>query len=274
MYKEPERPFYWVLDSTPLPAQSGRTVVSPLHYGETAELVFTQGIEGEITIDNRRYILQPKTALFIPPRVLHTSVFRKGGEHSEDRIRAFHVNLHRLQDFLDLHKLLQLDGRTLHTFPIYQQEYDVLWELVQKLCNEALSFSTRTACLLALFETMSRSSEERGTEEAYPRCAPQITDWLETHYTSHVSLDQAAADFGYNKYYFCKWIKAQTGVSFGHLLNATRIHYAASDLLNGYSVANAAYRNGFSDPSYFAKVFRQMMGITPTAYPKRHKTKR
>ena len=73
MHKETTRPQYWILDvKKELPDTLNKTVISPLHYGETVEINFVRGIEGESFINGKRFEYQEKNVFFIPPKYLHT----------------------------------------------------------------------------------------------------------------------------------------------------------------------------------------------------------
>ena len=55
-------------------------------------------------------------------------------------------------------------------------------------------------------------------------------------------------------------------VTFNDFLNAVRITHARSLLEGGCSVEKTAEKCGFSDPSYFSKVFKKFVGTTPKSY--------
>ena len=268
MYKELEKPSFWHLDTVITPDQVGHTVISPLHYGETAEFLFTQGITGTVTINGRSVTLAPKTALFIPPRILHGCSFSGGGGHESEGIYAFHVNLNKLQEMLDLKKILQTDQLSVNGFALVQPHFDVLWETVRGIAAQHNSFAARLCLLLRLFERLEVTCPEDTHDTLYNRHAIRIVEWIEEHYCRKITVEDAAKAFGYSKCYFCKWIKVHTDSSFNELLNGTRINHAVSNLLAGFSVFETAERCGFQDPSYFTKVFKRTMGITPLTFLK------
>ena len=56
----------------------------------------------------------------------------------------------------------------------------------------------------------------------------------------------------------------------GHALGIMGHSYSTDDLMymaeGGMSVADVAYRCGFSDPKYFSRCFKKIMGCSPTEY--------
>jgi len=267
MYKEDKRKSLWALDvKKELPDVLNRTVVSPLHYGDTLEIFFVRGIEGETYINGKRFEFEYSNVFFIPPRHLHKSFYRKGGLGEDHVICAFHINIDGLAPFMDIKKILFSDDMTLYSFPARFYDFDGIMEIIRGILDDKRLFSARLADLLRLFESFLGQSEKDTERVEYNLSAIQIVDWIEEHYAERLSIKDASDHFGFSKYYFCKWFKSNTGVTFNEFLNGVRINHACAHLINGCSVEDTAERCGYSDPSYFTKVFKQFRGMTPKAY--------
>ena len=66
---------------------------------------------------------------------------------------------------------------------------------------------------------------------------------------------------------FCREFKAAFGVTFGEYLSKYRISQAKRLLANPtITVADVAGAVGFTDPSYFTRVFRRQEGVSPSEY--------
>ena len=267
MFKEATRSALWILDrKKELPDLQKKTVISPLHYGETVEISFVRGIEGETYINGRRFEYKEKNVFFIPPRYLHTSVYRKGGAGEGDMSCAFHINVEGLTSVINLKKLLLKDDRTLLDLAFRCDDFDVIWETVQNILDENRTFIARTIDLLRLFERISNQKSTDDPVVEYSKVAARLIEFVEENYASKLTVQNAASHFGYSKQYFCKWFKRETGVTFNEFLNTVRIHHARTCLASGYSVEETSEQCGFSDPSYFTKVFKRVVGITPKTY--------
>lgn len=274
MFKEKERAAFFILDrKKELPDMMGKSVISPLHYGETVEISLVRGIEGETFINGKRFIYEEKNVFLIPPRYLHTSVYRAGGSGEKDMIAAFHINIKELSSFIDLSKILSKDGHSLLDLAFRCENFDKIFEIVQNITNDQHSFVFKCTELLRLFDIISNQKSIEDTAVKYSSAAARFVDFVEEHYKDKLSLDSVAHTFGYNKQYFCKWFKKETGVTFNEFLNSVRIHHARAYLLDGYTVEESAALCGFSDPSYFTKVFKRYTGYSPKAYALRN-TKR
>jgi YesN/AraC family two-component response regulator len=85
-----------------------------------------------------------------------------------------------------------------------------------------------------------------------------------------ISLDNIFADNnGIKKYYFtfCKCIKKKTKKSFSEIVNEIRLSHATKLLIDtDKTVGEIYYESGFSDHSYFYKVFKKVMCQTPRQF--------
>jgi AraC-like DNA-binding protein len=76
-----------------------------------------------------------------------------------------------------------------------------------------------------------------------------------------------AHEFGLSPGYFGSWFKSQTGMTLHRYVNDLRVRRAmellATQMLN---VAETADECGFHDPRYFARVFSERTGMTPSEY--------
>ena len=62
-----------------------------------------------------------------------------------------------------------------------------------------------------------------------------------------------------------------SAMGFSEFLNSIRIDHACVWLLNGYSVKDTVALCGFTDKSYFIKVFKRFRGVTPRVYLEKNK---
>ncbi len=82
-----------------------------------------------------------------------------------------------------------------------------------------------------------------------------------------VTMEEIADSFSISKDYFGKSFKKQTGATFNNFYTAVKIEYAkklidTSDYKN-YEISDLL---GYSDPDYFAKVFKSVAGVSPASY--------
>ncbi len=267
MYREETRePIFLTDNLTNLPDLVKKTVMTPLHYGETLEIGLYRGIEGETFINGERFVLDYENVFFIPPRQPHTSFFRRGGAKAGDMVYTLHINMEALSPYLDVKKLLLFDNKPFSAFPNRIGSFGYVLKTVHAIMDEGRSFCDRLSELLRLLSHFSAEASKKGTSSDCNGTAIRIIDWIEKHYAEKLSVQNAAEHFGFSKFYFCTWFKAHTGVTFNESVNAVRIRHASMDLSNGFSIEETAERCGFQDPSYFIKVFKRFRGVTPKVY--------
>lgn len=125
-------------------------------------------------------------------------------------------------------------------------------------------------------ETPEAQREEEGQEdflESSPEnirmnaVAESIREYIDNHYMEDISLQTAAGAMNYSDAYFCKIFKQCFNKSFIVYLSEYRIEKAKqllADVVN--NVKDISVKVGYRDSNYFAKVFKRVMGVTPTEY--------
>ena len=63
-------------------------------------------------------------------------------------------------------------------------------------------------------------------------------------------------------------MKSLMNTSAGDYIRHKRIQKACEMITQGHNVSETAYSCGFSDPNYFSKVFKKMVGVAPSDYVK------
>ncbi len=94
-----------------------------------------------------------------------------------------------------------------------------------------------------------------------------VLDHLSTHYSQRISVEAAAKMCGLNKAQFGRTFKQASGMTLGNYLNQVRMTHAV-ELLEGTrdTIAEIAFRLGFSDQSHFDRRFRRTFGRTPSQH--------
>ncbi len=89
----------------------------------------------------------------------------------------------------------------------------------------------------------------------------------------NLTLGEVADHVGYSHTHFSKMFKEETGCSFRTSLNQIRVEKSKVLLLAGSAPMSEIYSAcGFEDQSYFCKVFKKMVGVTPDRYRKQSRS--
>ncbi|AJQ98954.1 Propanediol utilization transcriptional activator [Enterobacteriaceae bacterium bta3-1] len=91
--------------------------------------------------------------------------------------------------------------------------------------------------------------------------------YIDTHLSEELRLEDVAANVYLSPYYFSKLFKKYQGIGFNAWVNQQRMINAKEMLQHSdWSIASIAKNLGFSQTSYFCKVFRQAYNVTPQVF--------
>jgi len=91
--------------------------------------------------------------------------------------------------------------------------------------------------------------------------------FIAEHQTEELSLELVAKAVNTSKFYFCKIFKKGTGINFTDYLSRVRTERAKNLLLNpNLRVTEIAYEAGFQSLTHFNRVFKRILGRSPTGY--------
>lgn len=100
----------------------------------------------------------------------------------------------------------------------------------------------------------------------------QAIKYIRHEYKNHISVSALAAHCACSESYLNHMLKKRLGVSVSTYVNKIRIEHAKDYLLNSnHSVLTIAMQVGFQDSNYFARVFKQLIGIQPTEFRRRYR---
>ena len=92
-------------------------------------------------------------------------------------------------------------------------------------------------------------------------------DYMRRNYMRKITLEEVAAHVYLSPSYFSKIFKDETKCNFNTYLNKIRIESSKNLLLNDkINLVDISNMVGFEDQSYYSKVFKKLLGITPGKY--------
>ena len=115
---------------------------------------------------------------------------------------------------------------------------------------------------LSFFDTKNDGGEEVGAQTIFEA----IINYVDHHFReSDLSLKRLTDVFSYTEKYLSSLFKKNMQTGFVSYLNNLRIQYACELIGEGkMSIGEIASASGFSDYSYFSRVFKKITGKTPT----------
>jgi AraC-like DNA-binding protein/ligand-binding sensor protein len=104
-------------------------------------------------------------------------------------------------------------------------------------------------------------------ENAEPPVIRRAKEFIQEHQAEDISLGQVARAVNTSTFYFCKMFKKVTGINFTDYLSRVRIEKSKNLLLNpNLRVSEIAFEVGFQSLTHFNRVFKKVLGQTPTDY--------
>ncbi len=104
-------------------------------------------------------------------------------------------------------------------------------------------------------------------ENAEPPVIAKARAYIQEHQTEELSLGQVAKAVNMSSYYFCKMFKKIAGINFTDYVARVRIEKSKNLLLNpNLRVSEIAFEVGFQSLTHFNRVFKKILGQSPTEY--------
>jgi AraC-like DNA-binding protein len=100
-----------------------------------------------------------------------------------------------------------------------------------------------------------------------PVAITRAKQFIQENQAEDLSLGQVAKAVNTSTFYFCKMFKKATGLNFTDYVSRVRVEKAKNLLLNrNLRVSEIAYEVGFQSLTHFNRVFKKIMGQSPTEY--------
>lgn len=121
-------------------------------------------------------------------------------------------------------------------------------------------------------EELARRVREQKEKRHTSSYTEQCRDYVYRHYREKIYLDDIADTLGISSSYLSRLFKKETGGSLQDFINDVRVEKAANLLIySGETLPGIAEYVNFPSQSYFGKVFKQKMQMTPKQYRELHK---
>ena len=116
-----------------------------------------------------------------------------------------------------------------------------------------------------LEKTMDHMLENRASMNV--RVIHKACEYITKNYNRNISLEEVAQTVHLSPFYFSRLFKQERGYNFVDFLTKVRIEKAKKMLQNSdYTAICIAAEVGYKDASYFSRVFRYAVGMTPNQY--------
>ena len=246
------------------------------HWHTAMEIIFT--LENTYTIEahQQKYVMEPGDIAIIPSGTVHSiSSPEKGCRF----VFMFEPNL--FSQLPGFNYVLSLIPQPVlinyDTNPqLYRAETALLWELVEHYWGNGLTKDLNTfSTMIRFFSTFGEHTANvipptiNNSSKAGSLVSrlSMVLDYLDTHYSENITLEEAANIACFSKFYFTRLFKQYTNQTFYDYLSTKRIKAAEQMLIiPNLPITEISLKAGFSSLSSFNRTFKRLKGCSPSEY--------
>ncbi len=249
----------------------------PPHWHTAFEVIMTIQGTYKVICSGVDYSLEEGDILIIPPCMVHELFAPETGRRIIFQPSTTGLNIEGLDALTSSISPARIVNRT--TDPdLYEEMHDQLLQIrddyFAREPYRELLIMARFLKILAEFgrkvasrPVIARDDVDTPLQKKYLEKFLLIEDYINEHFSEDLHLEDVAAMAGFSKYYFTRLFKQYRDTSFYKYLNQKRISYAKTLLPDPeLTVLDVATRSGFSSPSAFWRMFRQVTGCTPAEF--------
>lgn len=196
--------------------------------------------------------------------------------YNEIKIREFDIAINKVEDYvghavltkMNEQKLKSLIKNIIYTILVSIEEYsnntDELRAKYFNMIEQALYSEALIEAVNGIFKELKMILSENVDEEDSIK---NILEYINNNYASYLDLGAISQKFNFNYSYLSSYFSNYCKEGFSEYLNKIRVEKACELLIgNKYYVSEISSMVGYSDHSYFCRVFKKIKGYTPSQY--------
>lgn len=256
-----------------------------LHRHDEVQLTWIQKGEGTLVVDNNMYTFGPNQIYFIGANQAH--VFKSNpiyfAANSKLKVMALSIHFNPKGKLSSLLNLEEMNAVTLF-FQKNKNGFVIPNRFVPDVSNKMKLISKSTGIdqlmffinLLKKFSTitkvkaLSTSTILNKVSEHDGIKLSNIYHFIMINHAKQITLEDVAKQAYMTPQAFCRYFKKRTLHTFVSFLNEVRINEACKKLtasdVDNLSISNIAYNCGFNTITNFNRVFRTVVGKSPSEY--------
>ncbi len=235
----------------------------PNHSHENAFLCMAlRGVCTEI-YGRKVRVFKPSVLSFLPAGNVHSLEFHNTGMHSFS-IEIAPLLAQRAREYsLNLDTSIHCQGGLLTL--LYKKAYAefVRMDDVAPLVIEGL--------VLEMLAEVSRE-QTKGVVDRSPRWLKQALELIHEQFAKSLTLSDISDAVGVHPVHLSRVFRKHHRCTIGDYIRRLRIEYASRQILTSKAtLVEIATAVGFSDQSHFSRIFKRVIGVTPTEYRATHR---
>lgn len=245
----------------------------PPHWHEEFEIIYNVDEAFDLGIGDEVVTLNKGDIYIIEPRVVHSFVL-------QDKPKYRFILQFTPLALNHISALENMRLKKTHLRPadkVYPRIKKVLDDIMVEEKNKASAYEYMTlsnlyqvmAIIIRDLDKVQCSDKELNNRMKRISRLQIAFDYIDGNFHKKISLQSIADVTGYSTYYFTRFFKEMTGMTFNDYLSHYRILVACKQLLEtDYSITDIALNAGFSSIKTFNRVFKEIKGQNPSSYRK------
>lgn len=236
--------------------------MSKSHFHEYFELYYLEDGERYHMINDKIYLLHLGEFIIFPPYVMHHS-------YSKEDIPFKRLLIYFRKEEIDSRELLKKLENGTAVYKPNQNEKAIIHRLLCEILKEQENSSDYyKECIHNLLNLILIFIGRDIQNPIKPKKQNRITSiikYIHINYYQDISLENLAQLFYISPYHLCREFKKYTNSTIIQYLNTTRILNAQRMLMEtDKNVTQVSQETGFSNVTHFDRVFKSVVGMTPT----------
>lgn len=241
-----------------------------LHINNHMEIYFFISGNHQYIVENDLYALKPGDAILINPRQVHKALPLDEGMYE----RFYFLVNDRALDGLPQNPLGTLISRRNGLLslpePTRSQVMKMLYDVSDCFRDGKNDQLRAFGLFLQILAELQKHAAQRTTAESRTAHTPELLRKILSYVDSHTAVIQTTAEvasaLGVSPQYLSGYFSRHIGTPLKTYIQAKKIGLAKELLSQGSDVTQTCFDCGFNDCSYFIRIFKKYVGVTPLVY--------
>ena len=225
---------------------------------------------GKLEFENQELFYKAGDLFFVEANLAHRFVDDQGAPCTlsmacyDDTLLSTYLNIHeQMMNSLPDNKLISISDPWQQN-NLTEHFSRMLIEQSQKLPGYEDLLRTSIIDLAVITMRLARQSDPHASNQE--NMIKGLIDYLKKHFNKEVSIDELADICNVSSRTLTRHFKEVTGKTIIEYLTELRINYACQRIKETRQISFSAIDSGFNDISFFYRVFKKHMGMTPRQY--------
>ena len=190
---------------------------------------------------------------------------------NRDSLKEYHHKIDLLKEMIPMNKeaVKEYFGQLLHWTSVYLQAKIDNSQILVSYISKINRCDTFDNIIIIFRKYITEISENAMKNKIMSKEIDEAVQFIKCNYSSDISLQKVAEHVKLSTAYLSYLFKKELQINFIEYINGVRIDKAQELLMETYLKSyEISEKIGFSDNTYFCKVFKKVTGMSPNEYRK------